>query len=160
MTSMHLGVRAGLHRRGASLITILIVILIIAAAIYYYRTHVAGSSFKPGTSDTASPEAAASLKSLQGKWLRPDSGLILEITSVDKPGPISVMAAGPGGTFVSGAYVRVTDGLPEVIVDFSDASCSGCTYRLTYDENGDRLVGSYQENSGARRDVVFTRSRD
>jgi hypothetical protein len=160
MNAFTLDPHTGIRRRGASLAAILIIILIIAGAIYYYRTHVAGASRTRGSSGSSSQEAAPDLKPLQGKWLRPDSGLILEILSVEKEGPISVWASGPGGTSVSGADARVVDGLLEVSVDFSDPSCSGCTMRLTYDENGDRLIGSYTENNGARRDVLFTRTRD
>jgi hypothetical protein len=149
----------GITRRGMSWASLLIIILIIAAAAYYYQNHAARRS-KHWTGGASSQEAAPDLKPLQGRWLRPDSGLILEIYSVDKPGPVSVMASGPVSTSISAASVAVVDGLLEVDVDFSDASCSACMYRLTYDENGDRLIGSYQESGGPRRDVVFSRARD
>jgi hypothetical protein len=151
--------RPGILRRGASLGAIVLIILIIAGAIWYYKNHKAGASRSSSGSGEASQEAGPDLKPLQGKWLRPDSGLILEIPGAEKEGSLSVWASGPGNTTVSGGTVYEKDGLIEVSVDFSDATCSGCTMRLTYDENGDRLIGSYYENNGARRDVLFTRTQ-
>ena len=151
--------RTGILRRGASLIAVLFIILVIAGAFYYFRSRRTGHARHQGSGDSSAQEAVADLKPLEGEWIRPDSGVVLEISGVDRPGPISVWGSGPGNTSVSDASVRVVDGLLEVRMDFSDDSCSGCTYRLTYDDTGDRLIGSCQESGGGRRDVVFTRKQ-
>lgn len=145
-------------RRGASLVAILFIILVITGALYYFRSHRPGHSRHGGGGGSSSEEAAADFKPLEGSWLRGDTGAILEIASVDRPGPLSVWGSGAGNTTVSDAAVRVVDGLLEVRVEFSDDWCSGCTYRLTYDSTGDRLIGSYGEGGGGR-DVLFNRTR-
>ena len=161
MSASTLGPRTRIRNRGISLVALLIIILIIAAAVYYYRTHTAEPSRTPGSSGSSAQGEApeTDFKPLAGKWVRPDTGVVLEILSVDREGPVSVMTSGTPGTFVSAASVHVVDGLPEMSVEFSDASCSGCTMRINYDGSGDRLVGSYRESSGARRDVVFMRTQ-
>lgn len=150
---------SGIVRRGLSLASALLILLVVIGALYYFRSHRSDGARHHGGEDRSSQEAAVDLQPLEGEWMRPDKGVVLEISGVDRPGPVSVWGSGAGNTTVSDASVHVVDGLLEVSVDFSDDWCSGCTYRLTYDDTGDRLIGSYREGGGGRRDVVFTRQR-
>jgi len=150
-------IRPGILRRGLSLVSALLILIVVVAALYYFRGHHIGRARHGGSA--GSTEAAVDLKPIEGEWLRPDTGVVLEISGADKPGPISVWGSGAGNTTVSEASVRVVDGLIEVRVGFSDDWCSGCAYRLTYDDSSDRLIGSYQEGGGKRRDALFNRQK-
>ena len=97
---------------------------------------------------------------LEGRWQRPDSGTSIEIGRVEREGTISVTGAGQSGMFVTEATARLTDGLPEVSISFSDSTCSGCSLELTYDASGDRLIGKQRGADGAGSTVVFTRIRE
>ena len=150
--------RPAIQRRGLSLVSALLILIVVVAALYYFRGRHPGRA-RHGGSGSTSAEAAVDCRPIEGEWLRPDTGVVLEISGADRPGSVSVWGSGAGNTSVSDASVRVVDGLLEVRVEFSDDWCSGCAYRLTYDDTGDRLIGSVQESGGGRRDVLFTRQK-
>lgn len=151
--------QSGIVRRGLSLVSALLILLVVAGAVYYFRSHRSDRTRRHGGEDRSSQEAAVDLQPLEGEWLRPENGVVLELSGVDRPGPVSLWASGSGNASVSGASVRVVDGLLEVYFDYSDDSWSDCACRLTYDDGSDRLIGTCAESGGGRRTMVLTRQR-
>jgi hypothetical protein len=148
-----------MRRRGLSLPGLLILVLIIGIAIaWFVHRHSGGHRRHGGTA--VETTTGADLHILEGRWQRPDSGTSIEIGRIESEGTISVTGSGQSGMFVTEATARLTDGLPEANISFSDSTCSGCSLELTYDASGDRLVGKQRGADGAGSNVVFTRIRE
>jgi hypothetical protein len=140
-----------------SLAALLFVLLLIAGGLIYLRSHGRDRAGHREGGTPSSPEAAVDLDPLEGEWLRPENGAVLELSGVDRPGPVSIWTSGAGNASVSGASVRVVDGLLEVDFDYSDDAWSDCACRLTYDDSSDRLIGTCVESGGGRRAMVLIR---
>lgn len=112
----------------------------------------------------AAPSAGAALEApekyrpLLGEWRRPDGGYILAVTSVAEDGTAEAGYFNPQPINVGRAEARIEDGALGLFVEMRDRNYPGSTYTLTYDPQGDQLVGVYfQAVQRASYDVVFVR---
>jgi len=100
----------------------------------------------------------ARFEKLQGKWLRPDGGYILEIRSAAADGKLDVGYFNPRSINVAKA-VALQDGQSvKVFVELRDVNYPGSTYTLVYDAERDQLNGIYfQAVQQQQFEVVFER---
>jgi hypothetical protein len=104
------------------------------------------------------PQAPMDVKRLEGRWLRPDGGYVLELRDIENDGSLKAAYFNPRPINVARAEVRRKDGTLMVFVELRDVNYPGSTYTLHYDPAADRLKGTYfQAVQGQTFDVEFMR---
>jgi hypothetical protein len=106
------------------------------------------SAAPAGTEATNHPVAAASngdFQKLKGKWLRPDGGYVLEISSVENSGKLEASYSNPRPIHVAKAEASLKDRTVKVFIELRDINYPGSTYDLTYDAQQDQLAGIYYQ---------------
>ncbi len=117
-----------------------------------------GSLETPGVANAAPSRGAQLREKVVGRWLRPDGGYVLEIRSIGADGTAQTAYFNPQPINVARAQVRSTDMAVAVYVELRDTGYPGNYYKLNYDAQGDRLVGTYdQPEAGQRFDIYFER---
>jgi hypothetical protein len=97
---------------------------------------------------------------LNGRWLRPDGGYILEIRSVDAGSKINVVYLNPKPINVAKAEATRDGSTVKVFVELRAPGYPGSTYTLTYDPTRDQLEGIYFQAALQQRfDVMFVRMK-
>lgn len=97
---------------------------------------------------------------LEGRWLRPDGGYIIQIRSVDAGGKMEAAYFNPRPINVSKAQATKESGKIKVFVELSDVGYPGSTYTLTYDPKDDVLRGVYYQAAAKQSfDINFTRMK-
>jgi hypothetical protein len=97
---------------------------------------------------------------LNGRWLRPDGGYILEIRSVDAGGKINAVYLNPKPINVAKAEATRDGSTVKVFVELRAPGYPGSTYTLTYDPTRDQLEGIYFQAALQQRfDVMFVRMK-
>ena len=95
---------------------------------------------------------------IEGKWLRPDGGYVLELRDVKSEGKLKATYFNPRPINVGKAEWRNMDDRIQVFVELRDVNYPGSTYTLIYDPEHDRLNGYYyQAVMKGTFDVVFVR---
>jgi hypothetical protein len=84
-----------------------------------------------------------SFYALNGRWLRPDGGYVLEIRAVDASGKIDAAYFNPKPINVAKAEATRAGSALKVFVELRPPNYPGSTYPLTYDRDHDRLQGIY-----------------
>jgi len=82
-------------------------------------------------------------KRLEGRWLRPDGGYVLQLKDIKKDGSLTATYLNPKPINVSKAQVDRKDDKLTLFVELRDVNYPGSTYTLDYDSDTDRLKGSY-----------------
>jgi uncharacterized protein (DUF2147 family) len=96
---------------------------------------------------------------LEGRWVRPDGGYILELKNVGGMGEVKAMYFNPKPIKVGISNWRKAEGNLIVFVELRDINYQGSTYTLHYDPESDRLKGKYfQAPTGMTYDVEFLRA--
>jgi hypothetical protein len=80
---------------------------------------------------------------LEGRWVRPDGGYILELWDIKKDGSISAAYYNPRPIKVFSANWNHKDGKINLFVELRDFNYPGSKYNLQYDPKSDRLKGTY-----------------
>jgi hypothetical protein len=108
--------------------------------------------------EVGQPQGPVDVKRLQGRWLRPDGGYVLELRDSGDDGSLKAAYFNPRPINVEQAEVRRKDGTLTVFVVLRDVNYPGSTYTLRYDPEADRLMGTYfQAMQGQTFEVVFMR---
>ena len=95
---------------------------------------------------------------IEGKWLRPDGGYVLELRDVKSEGKLKATYFNPRPINVGKAEWRNMDDRIQVFVELQDVNYPGSTYMLVYDPEHDRLIGYYyQAVTKGTFEVVFVR---
>lgn len=123
----------------------------------------------PGNPAAAAAEKADAVKAasaqtgyqrLEGKWVRPDGGYILELKNIRNDGTMTAAYFNPRPIRVFRAEAANKDGTITVFVELRDVNYPGSTYKLQYDPATDRLKGNYfQAVQRQTFDIEFVRSR-
>jgi hypothetical protein len=87
--------------------------------------------------------ANGSFDVLNGRWLRPDGGYILEIRAVDAGGKIDGVYLNPKPINIAKAETTRDGSKLNVFVELRAPNYPGSTYTLTYDQEHDQLRGNY-----------------
>ena len=80
---------------------------------------------------------------LEGRWLRPDGGYILELWDIRKDGDVSAAYYNPRPIKVFSAKWSRKEGKINLFVELRDVNYPGSKYNLQYDPKSDRLKGTY-----------------
>jgi len=103
---------------------------------------------------------AFDLRQLQGQWVRPDGGYVIDIKSVDDSGKLDATYLNPNPIHVARAEVSREGDSAKVFIELRDINYPGSTYDLTYDPRRDVLLGLYFQAAQQQRfDVIFERVR-
>jgi hypothetical protein len=104
------------------------------------------------------PSGPVDVKRLEGKWLRPDGGYVLELRDIENDGRLKAAYFNPRPINVERAEVGHKDGTLTVFIELRDVNYPGSTYTLHYDPVTDRLMGAYfQAVQKQTFDVEFVR---
>ncbi len=107
--------------------------------------------------DEPSP-AQADFRRLEGRWVRPDGGYILELKNIKKDGSMTAGYFNPRPIRVFRAEAAKKNGTLTVFVELRDVNYPGSTYTLQYDPAADRLKGKYfQAVERQTFDIEFVR---
>ena len=97
---------------------------------------------------------------LNGEWVRPDGGYIIQVSNARADGSVDAAYFNPGPIHVAEANVSMWQGLKKLFVKLQDKGYPGSTYTLYYFEDKDALAGFYfQANMGQTFEVVFLRKQ-
>ena len=93
-----------------------------------------------GQTDKQSP---ADHQRLEGRWIRPDGGYILELSEIKKDGSLTAAYFNPRPIKVFSAKWSRKEGKINLFVELRDVNYPGSKYNLVYDPESDRLKGTY-----------------
>ena len=112
----------------------------------------------PPPAAKAAPAVPDAVRKVIGKWLRADGGYVLELRRAEISGVLEAGYFNPKSINVSRAiWMQGGAGL-QVMVELNDVGYPGATYVLTYDPQGDRLVGQYNQPAMQQSfDIEFIR---
>jgi hypothetical protein len=97
---------------------------------------------------------------IEGKWLRPDGGYVLELSNVKSEGKMKAAYFNPRPINVGKAEWRSMEDRIQVFVELQDVNYPGSTYMLVYDPEHDRLIGYYyQAVTKGTFEVIFVRKK-
>ena len=103
---------------------------------------------------------ATQIKFLEGRWIRPDGGYILDLSNINKDGQVSAAYFNPRPIRVHRSEISRKDGKITLVVELRDLNYPGSTYTLQYDAASDRLKGTYYQAVHRQTfDVEFVRTR-
>ena len=83
------------------------------------------------------------LQRLEGRWVRPDGGYVLELREIKKDGSLKASYFNPRPIKVFSAKWSRKDGKINLFVELRDVNYPGSKYNLQYDPKSDRLKGTY-----------------
>lgn len=102
--------------------------------------------------------SGVAMQTLDGRWIRPDGGYVLEIRGAAAGGTIQAVYLNPRPINVARAEAIRDGGALNVFVELRAPNYPGSTYTLRYDPTHDELRGTYfQAALGQTLDVVFVR---
>ena len=135
------------------------VIATMAAFLLHGKQTSAQSPVPPAAKEPrAAPEAKGGFDRLKGRWLRPDGGYVIEIREINANGKMVAAYFNPQPINVSRAEASQEGEATKVFIELRDVNYPGATYTLTYDPEGDQLIGVYFQPALQQSfDVVFVR---
>ena len=96
---------------------------------------------------------------LEGRWIRPDGGYVLELGEIKKDGSLKASYFNPRPIKVFSAKWSRKEGKINVFVELRDINYPGSKYNLQYDPKSDRLKGTYfQAVEKQTFDIEFVRA--
>ena len=97
---------------------------------------------------------------LEGRWVRPDGGYVLELGEIKKDGSVKASYFNPRPIKVFSAKWSRTDKKINLFVELRDINYPGSKYNLQYDPKSDRLKGTYfQAVEKQTFDIEFMRAK-
>ena len=157
-------------RRNAGTTIIGLAVVVVAALGFWSwnskRTGVSPATPPPTVAPAASTPPAPMVvvkpgfQKLQGKWLRPDGGYVVEIKSAEASGRLDAAYFNPQPIHVAKAEASLDGAAVKVFIELRDVNYPGSTYTLTYDAAGDQLYGIYYQALQQQRfEVNFVRMK-
>jgi hypothetical protein len=156
-------------RRGISRARIIVPTLVIAFAVAFgwwssIRTEKQSTPPIVHSDSSVQPAAVsagkASFQAIQGKWLRPDGGYVLDIKSVDAGGKMDAAYLNPKSIHVSKSQATQDGSALKIFVELRDVNYPGSTYDLTYNPDDDQFKGLYYHAGLKQRlEVNFVRMK-
>jgi hypothetical protein len=103
-------------------------------------------------------QAGGIFGALQGRWVRPDGGYVINIKSVDASGRLDASYANPNPLPFSKAEATLEGKTIRLFFELRAGGYNGSTYTLTYDPVSDTLRGVYfQAVAQQKFDIYFNR---
>lgn len=122
---------------------------------------IAGVPMGPGAgaAEPAKP-ARGDFQRIEGRWVRPDGGYVLDLKDIQKDGSLTAEYFNPRPIRVFRAEASKKDGTIALLVQLRDMNYPGSIYRLRYDKATDRLKGTYFQAVERRTfNIEFMRAR-
>ena len=94
-------------------------------------------------SGQADKQSLADLQRLEGRWVRPDGGYVLELSEIKKDGSLKASYFNPRPIKVFTAKWSRKEEKINLFVELRDVNYPGSIYSLQYDAATDRLKGTY-----------------
>jgi hypothetical protein len=88
-------------------------------------------------------QVQSDVQRMEGRWIRPDGGYILELWDIKKDGGVSAAYFNPRPIKVFNAKWSRKEGKINLFVELRDINYPGSKYNLQYDPKSDRLKGTY-----------------
>jgi len=88
-------------------------------------------------------QVQADVQRLEGQWVRPDGGYILELREIKKDGSLMAAYFNPRPINVFSAKWSRKDGKINLFVELRDVNYPGSKYNFQYDPKLDHLKGTY-----------------
>jgi len=102
----------------------------------------------------------AGFQGLEGRWVWPDGGYILELRNTKKDGSVTAAYFNPKPIKVFRAELSHKEGNIHLFVELRDINYPGSNYNLLYDPISDRLKGAYFQAVERRSfDIEFMRAK-
>src|SRR5512136_789919 len=95
-----------------------------------------------GTSQKQS-QVQTDAQRLEGRWVRPDGGYILELKDIKKDGNLTAAYFNPRPIKVFSSKWSRKDRKINLFVELRDVNYPGSKYNLQYEPKSDRLKGTY-----------------
>jgi hypothetical protein len=106
------------------------------------------------------PPGEVSFQRLEGRWVRPDGGYVLELRTIKRDGSVTAAYFNPKPIKVFRAEASLKGGGTHLFIELRDANYPGSTYNLLYDPMSDRLKGTYfQAVERLSFDIEFVRAK-
>jgi hypothetical protein len=135
----------------ASAVVVLVVATVTALGLWLNRSQ-PDATPKKGAAETnilnapaAAPTADPAFQKLQGRWLRPDGGYVIEIKSAGEDGRLDAAYFNPKPIHVARAVAAREGSAVKVFIELRDVNYPGSTYRLFHDPASDQLKGVYYQ---------------
>lgn len=103
------------------------------------------------------PANVVSGKVLQGSWVRPDGGYVLQINAVEDDGTLKAAYLNPRPVRVASARWRVGGNRLQIRIDLNDTGYEGSFYLLQYHVKSGKLEGEYTPAGQGVFPVTFER---
>ena len=131
-----------------------IIVMLLIATIWSGASFVFGQDAKPLVKGGEKNQ----YQLLEGKWVRPDGGYVLQLRNVESNGALKASYYNPKSINVGTSNWKVDDKNLTVFVELNDINYQGSTYTLKYDAVSDTLKGPYfQAPTGRTYEVEFVR---
>ena len=112
-----------------------------------------------GSAEPAKP-ALSDFQHIEGRWVRPDGGYVLELKDIKKDGSLTAAYFNPQPIRIFRAEASKKNGAITLFVELRDVNYPGSTYKLHYDTATDRLKGTYfQAVERQTFNIEFIRAR-
>jgi hypothetical protein len=95
------------------------------------------------------------VKSLEGRWIRPDGGYVLEIKGVAADGRLDAAYFNPRPIHIAIARASREGSTIKVTIELRDENYPGSTYNLRFDPQSDRLSGDYYQAVAREHYPIF-----
>ena len=135
-----------------------------AALVFFFLLEIGVAGQSSGTEPAGPPQKQLSIRTdfqlLEGRWVRPDGGYILELRNISKDGSVTASYFNPRTIHVHQAKISRKAGMITLRVELRYVNYPGSTYSLQYDKVTDRLKGKYFQAVERRTfNVEFMRAR-
>ena len=122
-----------------------LIILAVAAFLVYISFNFPSKTTIPESSDVNIKTESVDYSKLEGRWLRPYGGYVLNLSNIGANGQMTATYFNPRPINVSFAQWKNVDGRLSVSVELQDVNYPGSTYILNYDPASDRMQGIYYQ---------------
>ena len=102
-----------------------------------------GTVFAESGNPPKKTQVQTDVQRLEGRWVRPDGGYILELRDIKEDGSVLAAYYNPRPINVFSAKWSGVGGKINLFVELRDVNYPGSKYNLQYDPKSDRLKGTY-----------------
>ncbi len=143
--------------------TVVLALLMVgmATGVYWFFSakKTSGQPAAPSVARDA-PQVQNRFDRLNGRWVRPDGGYVLEIKDVDAAGKLTAGYFNPRPINVSRAEAVVDGDNLRILIELRYVNYPGATYHLIYDPEKDQLRGIYRQPAlGQSFQIFFVREK-
>lgn len=143
---------------------LVLVVIAIAFAFWWWKSKENEGSAEQAKNRSANAVSAAQHQvdpqKINGRWVRPDGGYVLEVKSDVGTDKIEALYFNPRPIHVAKSEMSLDGSNIKIFVELQDANYPGSTYDLTYKPESDQLSGVYyQAVLKQNYEVTFVRSQ-